>query len=144
MLECLFQPYAAPIPSHSLLGIVQQFATPTPPDNKGPGIPCALFNLKVKFGEPCTNRLDKMYFNFLFAQMGKLAFFYFRKVANDKRAAPCEGCLFDPSVYDLEEPGGQRSKQAEKPAANGAPDCPAHAGLSFEVGQAVDNLQLAS
>lgn len=45
MLDCLFQPYAAPIPSHSLLGIVQQFATPTPPDNKGPGIPCALFNL---------------------------------------------------------------------------------------------------
>ena len=48
------------------------------------------------------------------------------------------------ACIDLEEPGGQRRKQAQKPAANGAPDCPAHAGLSFEVGQAVDNLQLAS
>lgn len=85
-----------------------------------------------------------MYFNFHFIQMGKIGFFYFRIFANAKRAALCRGRLFDPSVYDLEEPGGQRSKQAKKPAANGAPDCPAHAGLSFEVGQAVDNLQLAS
>ena len=48
------------------------------------------------------------------------------------------------ACIDLEEPGGQRRKQAQKPAANSAPDCPAHAGLSLEVGQAVDNLQLAS
>ena len=93
MLECLFQPYAAPIPSHSLLGIVQQFATPTPPDNKGPGIPCALFNLKVKFCEPCTNRLREMYFIFPVNQIGKFAFFYFRILENGKKAAPCEGRL---------------------------------------------------
>jgi len=85
-----------------------------------------------------------MYFQIGFIQMVKIVFFYFRKLANDKMTAPCEGCLFDPSVYDLEEPGSQRSKQAKKPAANGAPDCPAHAGLSFKVGQAVYNLQLAS